>query len=139
MEAAMATTATSAVKKVLVAEVDCEVSRTIEELLGRQGFEVILAREGREALRRALSDKPDAILLDTNLMNAGGLDVCQMLKSNKMTRSIPLAFLTGEKETHGPGGASLAAALLLIPKSFKPQQLISSVSLLVSARRKPAA
>jgi DNA-binding response OmpR family regulator len=138
MHAAAASAVKSAPRKLLVAEGDPQTARMIVDLLTRLGFEVILAREDRDALRRALSDSPDAILLDAALMTAGGLDICSMLRSHKDTKNIPLGFLTGD-----PGSekaARQAGALLLIPKPFKPEQLISSVGLLVSARRrKPAA
>src|SRR3990172_7609210 len=138
MQAAASSAIKSAAKKLLVAESDPQTGRTIVDLLTRLGFEVILVREGREALRKALSDSPDAILMDSALMINGGMDVCAMLRAHKDTKGIPLGFLTGE-----PGSekaAQQAGALLLIPKPFKPEQLISSVGLLVSPpRRRPAA
>jgi len=138
MPAGASSAVKSAAKKLLVAEGDPQIGRTIVDLLTRMGFDVILVQEGREALRKALSDGPDAILLDSALMTNGGMDVCAMLRAHKDTKGIPLGFLTGD-----PGSekaAQQAGALLLIPKPFKPEQLISSVGLLVSARRrKPAA
>ena len=138
MQAAAPSPVKSAAKKLLVAESDPQIGQTIVDLLTRLGFEVILVREARDALRKALSDSPDAILLDSALMATGGMDVCAMLRAHKDTKGIPLGFLTGD-----PGSekaAQQAGALLLIPKPFKPEQLISSVGLLVSARRrKPAA
>lgn len=128
---------TSAAKKLLVAESDPRTGQAIVDLLGRLGFEVILVCECREVLRRALSDSPDAILLDVALLTANGMDVCAMLRSHKDTKGIPLGFLTGDPQSQKL--AQQAGALLLIPKPFKPEQLISSVGLLVSARRrKPA-
>lgn len=130
--------ASSAAKRLLVAESDPQTGQVIVELLSRLGFGVILVREGREVLRKALSDGPDAILLDADLMTTGGMDVFAMLRSHKDTKGIPLGFLTGDPATQKL--AQQAGALLLIPKPFKPEQLISSVGLLVSARRrKPAA
>lgn len=135
---AMLATATRVVKKLLVAEGDPLIGQTIVDLLTRHGFEVILVREGREVLRKALSEGPDAILLDTALMMTNGLDVFGMLRSHNDTKRIPLGFLIGDPSTEKV--ARQAGALLLIPKPFKPEQLISSVGLLVSARRKkPAA
>lgn len=72
----MATTATSVRKKILVAESDAPTAQIIQELLTRHGFEVILVREGRQALRKVLTENPDAILLDTALVAANRLDVC---------------------------------------------------------------
>lgn len=137
---AMATTAANTAKKVLVADRDPELRALIQALLTRHGFEVVLAQEGREALRKTLEVSPDAILLDTSLLANGALDVCGMLRANKETRDIPLAFLTSGAQPEAAKLAKQACVMLLIPKPFKVEQLVSSVGLLVSARRKkPAA
>lgn len=61
-----------------------------------------------------------------------------MLHSQKDTKGVPLGFLTDEASPQK--AAQQAGAMLLIPKPFKPEELVSSVGLLVSARRKkPAA
>lgn len=127
--------------RVLVAEPDPKMAEIMEGLLARQGFEVVVTGEGREALRKILSEAPDAILVDSSLPGVGGLDICRMLKQNKSTRRIPLGFLTGDDEdTKVSTAAQQVGVLLLIPKSFKPQQLVSSVRLLLSARAfQPAA
>lgn len=135
----MAITATMTQKKVLVAESDAAVAKTIVELLSRQHYEVILARDGREALQKALAQTPDAILLDNTLPGIGEIHICTMLKKNKATRDIPVAFLTGDEPPRNGTAAEQTHALMLIPKAFKPQQLLSSVGLLLAARRRKAA
>lgn len=136
----MAFTAAATQRKVLVAEADPKTAELIEGLLTRQGIGVIIAREGREALQKALSENPDAILLDSALCGVAGLDICDILKKNKATREIPLAFLTGTENGKISTFAQQACALLVIPKPFKAQHLLSSVGLLLSSRRKkPAA
>lgn len=121
------------VKKVLVADRDQQVLELAEAVFRKEGYEVILAQDGRDALRKALSENPDAILLDTVLPAVGQTDICSMLKSNKATQHIPVACLTGPHENKGHQALQGGAALLLLPKPFKPQQLVSSVGLLLSA------
>lgn len=136
----MSSSATAGVRKILVAEGDPEVCRMVKEVLSRQGFEVVTASEGRAMLQKALAETPDAILLDTALPGMTEIDVCGMLKASKSTRHIPLAFLTDVRDAGAQKTARLAGALMLIPKPFKPEQLLTSVALLVSARpKKPAA
>lgn len=130
------TMATSVAKKILVADGDCQVLELAGALLRKQGYEVVLARDARDALRKALSESPDAILLDDSLPGMGHTDICTMLKSNKATQKIPLGFLTGLQAAKGRAAVQQGGVLLFLPKPFKPQQLISSVSLLVSARLK---
>ncbi|MEE8200803.1 MAG: response regulator [Candidatus Acidoferrales bacterium] len=130
------TMATSVAKKILVADGDCQVLELAGALLRKQGYEVVLARDARDALGKALSESPDAILLDDSLPGMGHTDICTMLKSNKATQKIPLGFLTGLQAAKGRAAVQQGGVLLFLPKPLKPQQLISSVSLLVSARLK---
>lgn len=132
----MGFTAAATQRKVLVAEADPKTAELIEGLLTRQGIEVIIAREGREALQKVLTENPDAILLDSALLGVAGIDICDLLKKNKATREIPLGFLTAGENSKGSTPAQQACALLVIPMPFKPQHLLSSVGLLLSSRRK---
>ncbi|MFQ5723170.1 MAG: two-component system response regulator [Terriglobia bacterium] len=130
------TMATSVAKKILVADGDCQVLELADALLRKQGYEVVLARDAREALGKALSESPDVILLDDSLPGMGHTDIYTMLKSNRATQKIPLGFLTGLQAAKGREAVQQGGVLLFLPKPLKPQQLISSVSLLVSAMRK---
>jgi CheY-like chemotaxis protein len=58
------------------------------------GFEVEEAEDGHEALRKAATAMPDVILLDVNLPDVLGLDVCRQLKADPRTRGIPVVFIT---------------------------------------------
>ena len=136
---AMSATATRVRKKVLVAEADRQLGEIIQALLSRHGYDVIRASDGRDALQKILAENPDAILLDDSLPGIQETQICTMLRSNKITRQIPLAFLTGDPQGNVFKPAQEAGALLLIPKPFKPEQLLSSVGILISARRKKSA
>lgn len=124
-------------KKILVAAGDRSVMESIQALLARNGYQVIPVLQGAELTRKILAENPDALLLDLALPGMGEAQVQAMLTSNKAIKEIPLGLLG-----HGNGHktAQQLGALLVIPTPFKPEQLVSSVGLLVSARRKkPAA
>lgn len=80
--------------KILVIE-DNEMNRDmLSRRLIKKGFEVILAGDGEEGIRKAQTDKPDLILLDLSLPVLDGWEAARRLKSNKETISIPIIALT---------------------------------------------
>lgn len=103
-------------KPLILAVDDCpEILRLLQAMLGREGFEVMLATDGMAALRLARIYAPQLILLDLHMPQLDGHQVCRMLKDNPDTRDIPVIFVTGESdpqaELHafGLGGADFIA------------------------------
>lgn len=81
-------------KKVLLVEDDKELQRLYAIRLKKGGFEVETADDGLMAVAQALSVMPDFIILDLMLPKQGGIQVLQILKSNPMTKDIPVMVLT---------------------------------------------
>jgi two-component system response regulator MprA len=79
---------------VLVVEDNPELRRLLNQGLEEEGFEVDLARDGREALMLADSDKHDLLVIDIGLPDSDGRDVCQALKSAGV--EAPVLFLTAK-------------------------------------------
>ena len=75
--------------------------------LTQSGFQVLHAHSAAEALKLALARRPDAILLDINLPDVNGFDVCQQLKADPRTKSIPVVF---HSATHDTASARSQAA-----------------------------
>jgi signal transduction histidine kinase/uncharacterized protein (DUF302 family) len=82
-------------RRILVAEDDPERSLAIEQHLRSNGFDVIAAADGLEALDRAREDLPDAIVLNLLLRRIDGMRVCEILKSNPATTNIPVLLMAG--------------------------------------------
>ncbi|HTU15134.1 MAG TPA: response regulator transcription factor [Solirubrobacterales bacterium] len=80
--------------RVLVVEDNSELRRLLDQGLGEEGFEVELARDGREALMLAESGGPDLMVIDIGLPDSDGRDVCQALKSAGV--EAPVLFLTAK-------------------------------------------
>jgi CheY-like chemotaxis protein len=118
---------------------DSEVHRyLVSELLKRAGFKVEEASTGQEAVAAAAATNPDVIVLDVNLPDLSGFDVCRRLKSQPATARIPVVFLTGtamDDESRGCGMAAGAADYLTFP--VNPETLCALVARL-AARRKSA-
>lgn len=74
---------------------DTETNRYIlEKILKTEGFQVITAENGAQTLARAAEDRPDLILLDINMPDMDGFEVCRRLKKNRQTEVIPVIIVS---------------------------------------------
>ena len=81
-------------RRILVAEDDRFLRKAAEMALKRQGYTVLTAADGEEALRAAQSELPDLILLDLIMPKLNGFDVLQALKKDAPTAHIPVIILS---------------------------------------------
>lgn len=87
-------------KKILVVD-DSKTALLIESTILRGGaYQLVTANDGEEAVRKALADRPDLILLDVVMPKMTGFEACKMLRSLPETRGIPIIMVTsrGEEE-----------------------------------------
>ena len=96
-------------RRILVADDDPERLNAIAARLQREGFAVIQAQDGLEALDRAREDLPDAIILNLLLRRIDGLRVTEILKSNPATTNIPVLLTAGVHVDADEGKRALAA------------------------------
>lgn len=100
---------------VLLAEDDPNVSAMICLLLEAHNFHVRIADSGLQALRMAQDLMPDIVVLDINLPEMSGLEICRILKANPQTCTIPVVFCSGEGHLASEAMASGGAAFLEKP------------------------
>jgi two-component system phosphate regulon response regulator PhoB len=79
---------------VLVVDDERDLRTLLEFNLRQSGYQVVQAGTGAEALSRARSLRPQVIVLDLNLPDVSGTDVCRLLKADDSTRGIPILMLT---------------------------------------------
>jgi two-component system, OmpR family, phosphate regulon response regulator PhoB len=84
--------------KILVVEDERSLVEVLTVNLEREGFEVVSAHDGQEALRQAQLKLPDLVVLDLMLPLKGGLEVCRELKMGSRTREIPIIMVTAKAE-----------------------------------------
>lgn len=115
--------------KVLVAEDDASVRLTIEFVLEDEGFQVLLAEDGEQALELARSERPDIILLDQIMPKLDGKQVLTALRGETETRDIPVLVLTGMSR----GGPEDWAGAEFVGKPFSPGDLVQTIRKRLSA------
>lgn len=84
--------------RLLIIEDERSLTKVLAYNLTREGYEVTVAHDGQEGLRKAQTLLPDLILLDLMLPIMGGLDVCRELRAGERTRDIPIVMLTAKAE-----------------------------------------
>jgi PleD family two-component response regulator len=81
-------------KKILLVD-DSSIMLLLERMvLASGGYQLLAARDGEEAVRTALTDVPDLILLDVLMPRMDGFEVCRTLRSHDRTRRTPIIMVT---------------------------------------------
>lgn len=96
--------------RVLIIEDERALTNVLTYNLRREGYEVTVAHDGQEGLRKAQTQPVDLILLDLMLPSLSGLDVCRDLRASEATRDVPIIMMTAKaEETDQIVGFSLGA------------------------------
>ncbi|MFL2799013.1 MAG: phosphate regulon transcriptional regulator PhoB [Paracoccaceae bacterium] len=122
--------------KILVVEDEPNQVELIEFNLNSEGYEVIVAQDGEEALDLAEEENPDLILLDWMLPKVSGIEVCRQLRRSKMTREIPIVMLTARSEESDKIRGLDIGADDYITKPYSIKELLARVR---AAMRRPTA
>lgn len=117
--------------KILVCDDDELLVDLLEYRLTARGFEVIVARDGLQAVSMADEQKPDAIILDMMMPGLDGNRVLNHLRSNDATAKIPVVMLTARKNEQDIVGALELGANDYLVKPFIPEELITRLSRLL--------
>ena len=115
-------------KKVLLADDEEDILVLVSATLGGDDrYNLILARDGEEALRRAREDKPDLIFLDVMMPKMDGFEVCRILKSESATKHVKVVMLTAMAQELDKQKAEQAGADFYFTKPFSPTALLNKV------------
>lgn len=86
-------------RSVLLVEDNPDTVEFLSRRLVDEGYDVMVARNGRDALRIATAELPSAVVLDINLPLLNGDEVCRELRKQDATARTPVVFVTAETET----------------------------------------
>ncbi len=95
--------------------------------LERQGYEVLTAFDGKEALQKVEEERPDLVVLDVMMPYMDGFEVLQNLKRNPDTRDIPVIMLTAKAQDADVFKGWQSGVDCYLTKPFNPMELISFV------------
>ncbi len=99
----------------------------MEYHLGRAGYDVITARNGREGMELVRSTLPRLILLDIAMPEMGGVSLLRQLKQTAATRDIPIVIVTVHTDAEVQGECKAAGADAFLCKPVNPAQLLEEM------------
>jgi DNA-binding response OmpR family regulator len=112
---------------ILIAEDERDIRDLITFTLTYAGYKVLQATNGEEAVKIALAEKPDLILLDVRMPYLNGYEACIKIKSEESLQDLPVVFLSAKgQETEVQTGLQ-AGAVEYILKPFSPDELVERV------------
>jgi CheY-like chemotaxis protein len=125
--------------RILVVEDVPLVRAVLAMRLESEGFTVIIARDGVEALDQARNGQPDLVLLDLMLPRLSGERVCQELRGDPRTRTLPIVVLSARAGEAERLRALACGADAFVSKPYDPERLLAEIrSRLATARRAAA-
>ena len=118
-------------KKILIVEDDPSVVVFAVDNLEYMGYDVTVARNGKDGLNRANSLKPDLIILDVMMPEMDGFEVCQSLKSKTETKDIPILMLTAKGQVQDKVKGFSVGADDYLPKPYEKDEFEARVKALI--------
>lgn len=120
---------------VLIADDEHNIRHILDFSLHAEGFDVLSAHTGEDALTLAREHTPDLIILDVMMPGKGGIETCRALKGDSQTASIPVILLTARSNKADREAGEEAGANDYITKPFSPKRVIEAVQDLLGAAR----
>ena len=126
-------TATQHSKRVLVADDDPVIRRLVTSAVQREGFEIVVVNDGREAYRILQSDADfKAAIFDMMMPRLKGLDIIRFMRTEKRLMRIPAMMITSEQDLKLMSDSFSAGAALFLRKPFTAEQLQTTLRILLS-------
>ena len=119
-------------KKILIVEDDIDFADATKLILESKSYDVIVAHDGKEGLKKAQTAEPNLIILDVMMPEMDGYEVCAKLKSDPKYQHIPILLLTAVGEAIPTTKYTLEMGMKTeaddyIPKPVEPMELVERV------------
>lgn len=117
--------------KILLVDDEPDILEFISYNLNKEGFEVFTSNNGRDAIKIAIKEKPELIILDVMMPDLDGIETCRVIRETAELKEVLVAFLTARNEDYSQIAGFDAGADDYINKPIKPRVLISRVKALL--------
>mgnify|MGYP001174140039 CR=1 FL=1 len=118
-------------KKILIADDEPNIVISIEFLLKREGYDVLVAQNGAEALAKVRAERPDLVILDVMMPQRNGFEVCQDLRQDPEFADLRIMMLTAKgRDTEVSKGLALGADVYMT-KPFSTKELVAKIKALM--------
>jgi two-component system alkaline phosphatase synthesis response regulator PhoP len=117
--------------KILVVDDEVYIVHILDFSLGMEGYEVVTALDGEQALAKVKTEEPDLIVLDIMMPKLDGYETCRILKSDPETKHIPVILLSAKGRNVDQKMGFQVGADDYITKPFSPKKLVERINLIL--------
>ena len=114
--------------KILVVDDEVYIVHILDFSLGMEGYEVLTALDGEQAMVKACAERPDLIVLDIMMPKLDGYETCKMLKADERTKDIPVILLSAKGRNVDQKVGFEVGADDYITKPFSPRKLVERIN-----------
>ncbi|WP_338791320.1 response regulator [Bernardetia sp. Wsw4-3y2] len=117
-------------KRILIADDEPNILLSLDFLMRKSGYEVFVARDGKEAVEIIKNKKPDAVILDIMMPEMDGYEVCQFIRTHEELKTTKVIFLSAKTQPVDiEKGLKMADSY--ITKPFSTKDIVNEVKKLV--------
>jgi len=113
--------------KILVVDDEAYLLQILDFSLGAEGYEVVTAEDGEQAIQKAKSEQPDLIVLDIMMPKIDGYEACRKLKQDPAMKDVPVILLTAKGRDIDRKLGLEVGADDYITKPFSPSKLLEKI------------
>lgn len=122
-------------KRILIIEDEKDIAQTLQEAFRGEGFEALMSVDGKDGLKRARTEHPDAITLNLKLPEISGEEVCRELRKDPQTQKIPIVMVTAKSTDVDKVVGRVIGADYYFAKPSDPYEIVSKVKSLMEVGR----
>lgn len=111
--------------EVLICDDEPDICEALAHFVKRRGYDPIVTHQGGECIRLAFKERPAAILLDVNLPDVNGLDVCAQLTDAAQTSEIPIIILSANGNAGTVREIRRSGARFYVRKPYDPNTVVA--------------
>ncbi len=123
-------------KKILIVDDEQDLVEVVKFRLKANGYDVIVAYNGKDGLEKARTQNPALIILDLMLPEIDGYKICRMLKFDKKYKHIPIIIFTARAQEDDKKMGEQTGADAYVTKPFEPDKLISIINEMLEKKSK---
>jgi len=118
------------IRKVLVVDDSSTDLKNLEQIVTAAGYQVITAASGKEAVAKAKSERPDAVMMDVLMGGMNGFQACRTLTNDPETKAIPVILVSSKGEKTDKVWGNEQGARAYITKPYSREQIVNELKAL---------
>jgi twitching motility two-component system response regulator PilH len=119
------------IKKILVVDDVATDQKRICTILAKLETVVVIANNGKEAVQKAQTEKPDLIFMDVVMPEVDGYSACRQITTNEITKHIPVVIVSSKNQKADKVWAQLQGAVAMVSKPYDDEEIINQVQTLL--------